>query len=209
MPDRHVAMVARNYNVDPAIEYTVSYPTAATYGQAIAGAFSFFRAHSEGRYSGTSMMRLVRASEQRNDNPDACPVIVSAHLPYSYDEDTECKVGGVVAMLVVWPQEQGRMMLAVHRDRRRQKIATALVRYHTRHHGNELATWVGNRNFAGQSLLLSCDLFPTGMNSSGAVRYATFCEEAEGDVVPTAAPEAPPVRLNDAWYAERHELAVR
>lgn len=195
--------MARQHVADPTVEFTVAHHGHSGYGRALKGAFPFFRAHSGGRYSSTSIMRLVAAMDRLDSgSTNGLPSLLVAATPYSYDEETECKKGGVVGMLVCWPQDEGRLMVAVHKARRRQKIGTALLRYYLAYESATAHAWVSNRNFAGQAFLLANELYPTGMNSSGAVRYATETqltdEGDEGDQ---------PSVADLAAYSAVHQLA--
>lgn len=168
---------------DQAPQFSVLRPGAAGYAQALGRTFSFFRAHHSGRYTDRSLMTLVRANDQfryreetgviEGDIPEplSLPTILAAELPFSYDEETECKQGGTLGMLVVWEAQGGRAMLAVNRSHRRKGIGRCLVELANYLIGNHIYLWVGRENVVGQHFLLSCGLFPTAINGSGAIRY--------------------------------------
>lgn len=159
--------VPRNSAAAGATSYTPQYAIH------LRRAFEFFRGCSDGRYTSSSLMRLHDAV----DDADNGPIIATAGMPLGYDEETEVKTGGTLGMLVADPE--GRTMLAVAPNFRRQGIATALIaaiELAETTLGNTLTSeryfWVGNRNIVAQRFLLASGRFPTAMSGTGALRFA-------------------------------------
>lgn len=154
------------------------------YGTLMRQAFNFIRLHADRRYSDTTLMRLVRAAEGAERNPvgtrlDNMPALVAVESPTSYDEETEVKTGGITALAVNWPHNDGKTVLAVHRSFRRQKYGTLVARALIETVCGAPAYWVSARNAPGQQFLLSMGLMPTSMNGAGAVCYSYSAGEEE------------------------------
>lgn len=170
--------------VDPILKWHVDHPADDHYQQVARKAFSFFRQHASGRYSSRNLVRLANLADAARDNgratgPDL-PILLSVAAPWSYDEDTETKRGGLLGVCAWWP-DNGRCMLAVHRDKRRSKIGTAIVSFlggYMYDFGIPVF-WVGRQNTVGQRFLLANGLTPTAINSNGALRYCSQSPEEE------------------------------
>lgn len=92
-------------------------------------------------------------------------------------------------------------MLAVHRDRRRRKVGTAIVSFLALYMPDFgiPVFWVGRGNTAGQQFLLANGLLPTAINSNGALRYCSQTpEEEDGEDTMVMARPRP-----DRRYAEQ------
>lgn len=154
-------------------------------------AFAFFRRHDDGRYSANSKMDLLRFADKldeywQNDieyDASEFPDIAYAEVPFSYDEETEVKTGGVVGMVIVLPG--GRTMLAVHQEKRRARVGQALlitardaIRY-------ELALWIHRTNLVAQHFAISDSLgfMPFTVNRLGAVQYSMNPPVEDSDAV--------------------------
>lgn len=157
----------------------------AAYEDALRQAFQFMRRNDGGRYSSVAKMRVLRAAEDaegfrtRGFHEATLPGLVGVRSPYRFDEDTEVKSGGMVAVAVVWPHENGKVMLAVHPTARRTGMARLLIKalgmlcgVHT------LTAWVNKGNVGGQHFLLSQGFAPTSFNNQGGVAW-TFSNEAQ------------------------------
>ena len=137
-------------------------------------AFAFFRRHGDRRYSAQSLIRLLAFADRLDAGVDpselnALPAIVVAETPFSYDEDTEVKSGGVLGMAVMLPG--GRTMIAAHSEYRQHRIGTALLQFMRTYYNEYLIVWVHRQNLAGASFLLSQGLMPWSINAAGAVQY--------------------------------------
>lgn len=146
--------------------------------------FNFIRQHGDRRYSDTTLMRLVRAAEQAERSAAGAqlsnmPNLVVVEAPTAYDEETEVKTGGISAMAICWPHNDGKTVLAVHRDKRRSKYGTLVLRALQESYCMTPALWVSARNFTAQQFLLSVGLMPTSLNGAGAVRYSDAAQEEE------------------------------
>lgn len=183
------AHLAGRFDVADMPTVRFAYPGYAEYGQWLRSAFGFFRRHGSGRYTDATLMQLVRAADKyegalRNGADfDATqdtdlPVLVVADRPYSYDEDTEVKTGGMVAMAVAWPERQGKTLIAVVADDRRKHIGSLLLTQ-VRSQVRDASLWVGQQNVVGQKFLLANNLVPVGFSSGMAIRYGTIYETEE------------------------------
>lgn len=175
---------------DERLTFRFAYPGYAEYGQWLRSAFGFFRRHGGGRYTDATLMQLVRAADKyegalRNgaefdavhEDTDL-PVLVVADRPYSYDEDTEVKTGGMVGLAVCWPERQGKTLVAVQADYRRKHIGSLLLTQ-VRSLVRDASLWVGQQNVIGQKFLLANNLVPVGFSSGMAIRYGTMYETEE------------------------------
>src|SRR6478735_8761872 len=91
----------------------------AAYEGSLRTAFNFLRRQDDGRYSSRTKMRLLAAAnihEQARvtgaNSADALPEVMLLSKPFSFDEETEVKAGGPIGVLVCWPGENGKMLLA-------------------------------------------------------------------------------------------------
>lgn len=147
------------------------------YGALMRQAFSFIRQHGDGRYSSATTMRILSAAEQVEQSAagarmDHLPTLMTVESPMSYDEETEVKSGGLSALAVCWPHNDGKTVVAVHRAHRRKKHGTLVVRALQDTGVGPLAFWVAASNATAQHFLLDLGFMPTSLNGSGAVRYS-------------------------------------
>lgn len=154
-------------------------------------AFSFLRGNAEGRYSDRTLMTINRMADRATAyQRDPAATYLDGILPMafiidkeaSYDEDTEVKHGGAIAVAVTLPSESGsRIVLAVNRNRRREgwgrKLMTLVVDY-----VSNPISWVGTGNVVGQHFLLEAGMRPRAMNSNGTSMLYSFgsIPESEG-----------------------------
>lgn len=155
------------------------YPALAA---AIRQAFAFFRRHGDRRYSAASLMRLLAHADridagEHNDLPS----VVTCEVPYSYDEDTEVKSGGVLGIAVLLPDE--RVMVAVHSERRQKRVGTSLIDFVRNYFTSYPVVWVHRANFTGAAFLASLELMPWELNAAGAVQYCQRQPLPEGEAV--------------------------
>jgi hypothetical protein len=158
------------------------------YPLALEKAFSFMSSSANGRYSDRTMMTLKRVSDRwRNTTPQQrytfindelganpyMPYVFIVESPYSWDDETEIKRGGILGALVCLPNDEGeyRGILAVAENARKQGIGKCLL--------ERQQAWTGVINmYAHQSnaiamrLAASVGMGPIQVNSStGAVQY--------------------------------------
>lgn len=156
------------------------------YENALRRAFDFIRRFGGGRYTSSTLMRILRAADQAerarmagSDVEDA-PVLLTLGKPFAFNELTEVKEGGPVGMAVYFPGEAGRLLLAVHPEYRRKRFGTVLARL-AQIGGRQVTAWVNQRNAEGQQFLLHLGLTPTSMNASGGVCYTAGVEDEGGE----------------------------
>lgn len=143
-------------------------------------AFTFFRTHSDRRYSAASLMKLhdyadsldrvVQEGGRRAFRPEDAPSIVMVETPFTYDEDTEVKSGGVLGCGVLLPDN--RLMVCVHGERRRGMIGHSIISFARHHFGTYPCLWIHRANTSGQQFALAVGMSPWTINPSGAVQYS-------------------------------------
>lgn len=150
----------------------------ADYASVLRQTFAFFRTHGDRRYSDHTLMRLARAADAvdygESGGSRHWPEVIVTSVPFEFNEETETKTGGVLAMLV--HLGDGRCILAVNRTSRRRRLGAMMMRlvpYVT----PTPVFWVHQQNTTAQSFLLSAEYFPSAINSQGAIRYAGTVEQ--------------------------------
>lgn len=144
------------------------------FGMAATRAFEFLRAQGDRRYSNNSLMELVNlADRHRNGGFESRPpaFILTVSQPYSFDEETEVKKGGVLGVVVQTNDGTCRAMLATAGGVRRRGVAGALLGAHLSLLGGP-TFWLHPSNAPAQHFLLRNGFQPVQMNRRGAVRYA-------------------------------------
>lgn len=158
---------------------TRTYAGEAGSPQAFASAFDFLQRHAQGRYSDRTLMSVSRWSftsaeilEGRGQpSPGSRAAAYSIAKEVTYDEDTEVKHGGTVAMAVALPAEWGaKVVIATAPNCRRQGFGTRILAHITAYTPYAHA-WVGNGNIAGMQFLLNCGMRPLSMNRRQAVLF--------------------------------------
>lgn len=156
-------------------------------------AFSFLRRHGNGRYSAGSLMKLLTAADRLDEATAGgfnvlasdVPMVATATVPYEYDEETEVKKGGTLACAIVLPD--GRMMMAVNTNARRQKLGLALFHFVTGTgyvHGNPVV-WIHQGNRDSAHFALAAGMQPREVNSRGAVAWSVDYIREEADDLAT------------------------
>lgn len=131
-------------------------------------------------------MRIVRAADSAESarraglEDEEAPILLTIGKPFAFNELTEVKEGGPVAMAVYFPAENGRLLLAVHPDHRRKGFGRVLAKL-AHFGGGAVTAWVNQRNTEGQQFLLSIGLTPTSMNSSGGICYTAGVTDEGGE----------------------------
>lgn len=147
--------------------------------QAFASAFDFLQRHAQGRYSDRTLMSVSRWSftsaemvEGRRQSPDRIAASVhSIGKEVTYDEETEVKHGGTVAMAVCLPSEYGaKVVIATAPDCRRQGYGRRILQ-RIQSTVPYAHAWVGNTNIAGMQFLLDAGMRPLSMNRRQAVLF--------------------------------------
>lgn len=153
---------------DTIISVQYVYQDGPSYSPALRNAYEFFRRNANGRYSPGTLVAISRSWDALcSGETDALPHIVTAESPFTYDNLTEVKTGGVLGMMITWPE---KAILAVSRDTRRTGIGTSMFN-EMLYQQATLNAWVGRENTVGHHFCLSRGMFPTAMNGQGAVRY--------------------------------------
>lgn len=167
------------------ISYRTYTNTEPVYSQYVRQLFPFFRRNAEGKYTDRTMLTIANYSDafiryngdERILN-EVTPLIVVAESPFSYDEVSEVKKGGLVGIGLITPNDN-RMLIAVHRDMRRNKIGTNVYIRGRNHISKNPILWAGRRNAVGQHFALSLGLVATALNAAGAIRYSDESDEDE------------------------------
>lgn len=135
------------------------------YRQAAATARSMLSRFAEGAYSTATLDAVSNVDPQYVSES---PVLIVVSAPMQYDDETECKTGGPLAVAVAWRE---RIALAVSRSYRRRGLGKTLVRQSLQFApGGGL--WVAARNVDAQHFLLETGLRPVAIGSRGVLRYA-------------------------------------
>lgn len=147
--------------------------------QAFAAAFDFLQRNADGRYTDRTLMAISRwgfrcdealREGRRIESP--APWVFSIHKEVSYDEDTEVKSGGTMALAVTIPAEWGnRLVMAVHPDVRRQGYGRRLLSQAC-DYVSGIHAYVGNANLVGQQFLLTVGMMPVSMTNGRSLLYA-------------------------------------
>jgi GNAT superfamily N-acetyltransferase len=151
---------------------------------AMSKAFIHLSKTHSGRYSDRTMMTVRRWADRventnyadriRDENNVYLPVVICAESPYSYDNDTEIKRGGIHGMLIALPNDEGtyRGILSVSEHSRRQGIGTALMTA-AQNFGPRLSMYANRTNLVAMRLAASTGYSPVQVNSvSGVIEYA-------------------------------------
>lgn len=162
------------------------------YPAALRAAYDFLRRN--GRYTNRTLSEILSQAEILDGHragavPDTALYRLS--FPSEYDEETEVKYGGMAGIAVVLTPEN-KLLLAVHRQRRRGKLGTLLMDAVNGRH-RHFSAWVSGQNLDGQQFLLSYGLFPVSMNGMGAVCYSRH----DGDPVEIPDGDEDPFLLDD------------
>lgn len=145
------------------------------YGLYLGRARDYIGAHGDRRYSPITLNRIYNCSIALNDplmqqTVGTMPLLVVADTPITYDEETEVKQGGMLGIVVCWPND--RTVIAVHARRRREGLGMALMDRLIYNIGREsVVLWAARDNRVGHHFALDLGLFPSAMNLSGAIRY--------------------------------------
>jgi hypothetical protein len=162
----------------------------APYEHGARQAFEFIRRNSNGRYSSRTLMRIAHSADYaemaRMGLQNTAITVPTAdiyilEMPSSYDPDTEVKSGGIVAACAYWPEVDGRYVLAVGGNSRRQRFGSVLTKYIQYITGNPMYVWVSPENQTGQHFLLTMGFAADTINRMGTLRWAHGMNDLEGD----------------------------
>lgn len=162
--------------------------TSDLYPLALKTAFDFISRNHNGRYRDRTMMTIRRWSERvqsttpasrlaeyHNDPDRRFPIAMIAEVPFSYDENSESKNGGVVGINLGIDDGDGgyRGILCTSKKFRQKNIGTVLVSSM----GNvstpgHIDYYAHNQNFNAARLAAKLSYTPISINSeSGVVQY--------------------------------------
>jgi hypothetical protein len=164
-------------------------------------AFTFFRQHADRRYSSKTLMALIDNADRLEGTGDRYSqvTVVTVSIPFTYDEETEVKSGGVLGMGVLLPDR--RILIAVRASARRQGLGRLIFENLDLAYVPTSVMWLNRYNAVGQQFALAMGLVPQEMRPSGAVAYSLHpLDDALADVA-MLEDEAPPRR--------RHRLEPR
>lgn len=143
------------------------------YSGALRLAFEFFRNNMEGRYSDRTLMTLQRAADRADSNQQMAgdPVVIQVSSPYSFDEETETKRGGVLGMAAVMAAESEctKTCLAVVPSARRHGIGRTLAHIAIDHIDKYTSFWTGPQARGALLFGLAIGLIPRSMTEAGSV----------------------------------------
>ncbi len=165
--------------LNPNVSFVAYMPGSTNYPVYLSKSFQYVRSQGGGHYSDRTVMHLQRNIERVDRDPHDMdlPFLVVAEAPFSYDEDTEVKSGGILGMLIRWPDT--KTVIAVHRNSRRKSVGRRLFEVAQRNY-LDMSFWVGRSNRQGQQFLLSLGMSPSAMNSQGGIRFSTVEEDENG-----------------------------
>lgn len=154
------------------------------YPLALSTAFTFFSTQSSGRYTDRTMMTIRRIADKwadstRSDRDEHVstegylPNLYIAESPYSWDEETEIKRGGILSILMCLPNDEGeyRGLLAVTEQIRRRNLGRSMMRACSMFNGR-MSWYIHQTNFAGMALATDSGFAPIQVNSNtGTIQY--------------------------------------
>lgn len=153
-------------------------------------AFAFLRKHGDRRYSASSLMKLLTYADRLDGGdvqPNDCPKVIVAEVPFGFDEETEVKSGGPIAIAVVLPDS--RMMLAVHGEKRRIRLGKCMYSYANYALNVRPTVWIHQDNTDAQKFALALGMKPWRMNDSGALAFAQEAPREEESEAVAYAPD--------------------
>lgn len=142
--------------------------------------FSFINRNAADNYSDRTMMAIVRQC----DRQDARLIVIDAEAA-SIDRLTEIKTGGVRAAAIVL--RDGRVVMSVRQDLRRQGIGRQLVRHIGRHialsefDDTQFQFWCNSRNAAGMAFLNSVHFEIAAVRPNGAICFTPDAADCAWD----------------------------
>lgn len=163
-----------------ALKYLTPNDDAREVATKLRQAFTFFRKHGDGKYSANTIMSLLRASEGISAaienggvvHANHLPSLAVAEMPYSFDEETEVKSGGLMGIAIHLPDN--RILIAVHSEARRKRLGTVLLHIlRAWRPAGEMSIWVHRSNDVAQHFLLSNECVPWVLNPSGAIQWVS------------------------------------
>jgi hypothetical protein len=158
------------------------------YPLALKTAFEFISRNHSGRYRDRTLMAIrrwaenvenstavSRINESYDDNGRIFPIPMIAESPYSYDDDTESKNGGIVGINLGLDDGEGgfRGILCVSKNTRNNRIGSSLIHaMNSVSSGGLFDYYAGNKNFLAARTAASVGYAPVSINSeTGVVHY--------------------------------------
>lgn len=152
-------------------------PGHTDYIPALRQAFDFIRRDGGQRYTDRTLMAITRAADMA-ETMDAdrilalnLPVVYFTEAPYSFDELTEEKRGGIVAAGVVITNDEDvrRGVLAVRADMRRKGLATHMLTYCL---NEQVVLYVHNRNAPAIALATKLGWVALSVSQTGVMKFS-------------------------------------
>lgn len=165
---------------------TIHYGQEPEVATALRAAFAYIRGNDDRRYSAAVKLQLLShadriealSPDQVHIQRDINPVVGILTVPFNYDEETEVKAGGTLGCFVKMPD--GRLLLAVGRNFRRQGIGGLLIDKVQSWVTDQFKLWIHRENGPGMSFAVAVGLLPREINRRGAVLFS-FSEQAQED----------------------------
>jgi len=147
---------------------------------ALEQAFPFVSAHANGRYTDRTIMTIRRMADRYRsfdfnaEDASYHPFALVVESPHGWDPETEIKHGGIHAMLVGLPNDEGeyRGILVVAEHSRRRAIGKTLLQG-ARHITHSISFYASNTNMPAMRTAASGGFGAVQVNSStGVVQYS-------------------------------------
>jgi hypothetical protein len=182
-----LAHIVNNRVPDSDLRLTYIDIFSEAYPLALSTAFEFVSRNHDGRYRDRTVMSLrrwalsmagtdiiTRTSERSATHDRKFPILIAAESPFSYDENTETKNGGLAGMLIAVHDgdDDWRGLLVTSKRMRQQKIASCLVSGFSYIAGVELSYYAHSQNFVAARTAASLEYIPVAINSqTGVIQY--------------------------------------
>lgn len=182
------ARTVNTYSRDMNLRLTYVDIASEQYPLAIKTAFEFIARNHSGKYRDRTLMTIrrwaenvedstivSRINETYSDAEKVFPIPMIAEIPFSYDDDTESKNGGIVGINIGLDDGDGgiRGILCVSKHLRNKKIGSSLI-----YAMNSVCSvgrfdyYAGNKNYIAAKTAASVGYAPVSINSeTGVVHY--------------------------------------
>jgi hypothetical protein len=161
--------------------YSEAYPLALN------TAFEFLSRNHDGRYRDRTLMSIrrwafsvaetdvhARTYGSSTFHDRKYPSILVLEAPFSYDEDTEAKSGGIIGLTVCVDDGDGdwRGILAVSKHMRNKKAASALVQGFNAVSSSSMSYYAHSHNFLAARTAASLGYAPVAINAvTNVIQY--------------------------------------